>query len=155
VTLAVIPDVLGAMRAFLLASPQVASLWPGGSAQVAANVVPDSVKIGSRLVLFRPGGGLGAFDDFQLAQPRFDFFFHGPTPYEAGLVYRTVHPVLVGSPGDHVASGFIQSVSGQRVSVASIVQETGPQMLPALPSGENWPAYYAAYRVIHLEVPVP
>jgi hypothetical protein len=89
------------------------------------------------------------------SSPRFDFFFHGPTPYEAGLVYRTVHPVIVGDPGSGIRSGFIQPVSGQRVSVASIVQETGPQMLPALPTGENWPAYYAAYRVLHLEVAVP
>jgi hypothetical protein len=154
VTLAVIPDILGALRAHLMAIPQVMSLWPGAMPQVAANDIPQSVAVGSRLVLFRPGGGLGAFDDVQLAQPRLDFFFHGSTPYEAGLVYRTVHPALVGNPATGTPSGFIQTVSGQRVAFGAIVQETAPQMLPALPSGQNWPAYFAAYRVLHLEVAV-
>jgi hypothetical protein len=142
------------MRVFLMMSPLVATLWPNAQPQVAANAVPDAYPIGTRMVLFRPGGGAGAFDDIHLAQPRIDFFFHGPTPYEAGLVYRTVHPVLVGDPGKGVPSGFSIVVSGMRVDVRDISQELAPQLLPATPTGQNWPAYYAGYRIMHLEVAV-
>lgn len=153
--LSIVPDLLGAMRLFLLNHPQVATLWPNAPSQVAANVVPDAYAVGSRMVLFRPGGGFGAFDDMKIGQPRIDFFFHGPTPYDAGMVYRTVHPVLVGDPGNGIASGFSIVVSGLRVEVADISQEVAPQLLPATPSGQNWPAYYAPYRVLHLQVPSP
>jgi hypothetical protein len=152
--LAVVPDLLGALRAYLLANPQVMSLaTPDVPMSVAANVIPENVRIGTRMVLFRPGGGLGAMDEVKLAQPRIDFFFHGESPYAAGLVYRTVHPVLVGDPANGRSNGFAWTIGSVQMVVASIVQETAQQMLPALPSGQNWPAMFAAYRVTHSEVP--
>lgn len=89
--------------------------------------------------------GLGAWDYTPHMRINLDVRCFGPTEYEAGRLWRTVHALLV---GDRQRVGFTRE--GCRIS--DVAFAAGP--IDDL-AGDDWPLVYASYSCLVAEVPVP
>ena len=141
----VIPDVVQAIIERLEAESAITTLTGSRISRVMRSTwAMPTHAITIRLV------GDGGGDDYESGRlrSRLDIECYGPTPEQALLVWRTMHPYLVPNRGSGRKVAFKQS--GCRID--NIVKEGGPGEL--IDDTTNYPFVLATYIVNWLELPV-
>lgn len=139
-----IPDMLAALRLYLLADTEVAALV---STRVYNETLPeaDNVAMPRKTIVLRESGGPGGFMP-HIGKDRVDIRCYAESTYEARHVYRAVY--------DSLRYGLTRSVQGSTL-LHTAMPESGPLSLVETGGGNgDWPFVLSSWLVTVAHVPV-
>lgn len=140
------PDLIGALVELIGADPDVAALvngrvfggeLPEDEQATMADTCPPTVVVQAAPGIAEIGQAFQNYGD-----RTFELFCYGPTPHDADLLWRTVHPVL-------------KNLSHQRWSGCLIywIKPTG-QPIPLRDPDTQWPYTMTPYQTLAAEIAV-
>lgn len=148
---AILPDLSGAIRAYLRSIPDITALvgdrvwigWPrgvDGALRVKVPPYPHAILIES---------GRGGFADPEgpYLTERVDLSCLGPTEAEAAALWRTLGAYLI-----DVRRRRSASFRAANTQVSGVVFEAGPFRTPDPPTG--WPRAWATYQFRYCGIPL-
>ena len=135
------PDFLGALITHLAATSAITALV---STRIYGQELPDSeiAAMPRKTLMLRWAGGAGGLYR-NLSVWRVDVWHYGETPFEAGVLHRTVHDVL-----KHLS----REVSAG-VLLHALEESGGP--LPIREPDTHWPVVVQAWLLYAADVGVP
>lgn len=137
-------DPIAALIKILQDNPDVSALI---LTRVYGDELPrtDADSMPRKCVVLKLSGGFASQDYMEHRTFRFDALSYGETPYEAGLVQRTVSPVLqkVGLDNQRVHDGVL---------IHWVNRGGGP--LSLRDPDTDWPLKFESFECFHAEAPI-